>query len=71
LRKKNTDIANTDERIGDGAAERVGEAVVLGDDRGDEVRFIRQPLEEQIAARGVRVGLDVDLREIRLHSRRV
>jgi hypothetical protein len=66
-----THITDADERRGDRAAERVGEAVVLRDDRGDEVRLVRQPLEEQIAARSVTIGLDVNLREIRLNRRGV
>jgi hypothetical protein len=62
-------FADADERLGHGAVERLGEVVRGADDGVDEIHLRRQPLEEEVAARRVRVRVDVKLGEVRLSGK--
>lgn len=59
-------LTNTDESLRHGTIERVWETVHLGGDGVDQVCLERHTLEEHIAIRSIAVGLDIELREIRL-----
>ena len=63
-----THLANTDKHARHGPVQRLGQVVVLRRRSVDEVQLRGQALEEQVAARRVRVRLDVHLREVRLND---
>ena len=61
-------LANAHQNIGHVAVERVWQAMGLSDNHVDELRLVRQTLQEQITAGSVAVALNVELRQVGLRE---